>query len=59
VLENESIQPTDLWNMDETGFRIVVGKDQFIITKRRQQHYLGVPENRESAIDIEAISVGR
>jgi hypothetical protein len=40
----EGIQPTDLWNMDETGFRIRVGKDQFIITKRRWQHYLGVPE---------------
>jgi hypothetical protein len=56
VLDNEGIQPTNLWNMDETGFRIGVGKNQFIITKRRRQHYLGVSENRESATAIEAIS---
>jgi hypothetical protein len=56
VLDNEGIQPTDLWNMDETGFRIGVGKNQFVITKRRRQHYLGVPENLESATAIEAIS---
>ena len=55
ALKAEGIQPTDIWNMDETGFRIGVGKDQLIITKRQRQHYLGIRENRESATSIEAV----
>lgn len=42
--------------MDETGFRIGVGKDQLVITKRKGAHYFGLPENRESAAAIEGIS---
>lgn len=42
--------------MDETGFRIGIGKDQMIVTKRKRAHYFGIPENRESATAIEAIS---
>ncbi|KJZ68840.1 hypothetical protein HIM_11770 [Hirsutella minnesotensis 3608] len=56
ILEQEGIQPDDIWNMDETGFRVGVGKDQLIITKRKRSHYFGIPENRESATLIEAIS---
>jgi hypothetical protein len=59
VLQNEGISPDDIWNMDETGFRIGVGKNQMIVTKHRRVHYFGIPENRESATAIEAISVGR
>ena len=44
--------------MDETGFRIRVSKNQFIVTKRKRAHYFGIPENRESTIAIEAISTG-
>jgi hypothetical protein len=58
ILEKEGIVPEDIWNMDETGFRIGVGKDQMIVTKRDRAHYLGIPENRESATAIEAISAG-
>lgn len=42
--------------MDETGFRIGIGKDQVVVTKRKRAHYFGIPENRESATCIEAIS---
>ena len=42
--------------MDETGFRIGIGRDQLVITKQQRQLYLGVPSNRESATAIEAIS---
>ena len=42
--------------MDETGFRIGVGKDQLVVTKRKRQQYLGSVENRESATVIECIS---
>lgn len=42
--------------MDETGFRIGMGKDQLVVTKRKRTHYFAIPENRESATCIEAIS---
>ena len=44
--------------MDETGFRIGIGKDQLIVTKRKRAHCFGIPENRESATAIEVISAG-
>ena len=44
--------------MDETGFRIGIGKDQLIVTKRNRTHLFSMPENRESATAIEAISAG-
>ncbi|KJZ68083.1 hypothetical protein HIM_12526 [Hirsutella minnesotensis 3608] len=56
VVQENGIPPEDIWNMDETGFRIGVGKDQLIVTKRARAHYFGIPENRESATAIEAIS---
>ncbi|KXX73119.1 Jerky protein [Madurella mycetomatis] len=56
VIMEEGIVAEDIWNMDETGFRIGIGKDQLVVTKRRRTHYLGIPENRESATAIEAIS---
>ncbi|KJZ68245.1 hypothetical protein HIM_12364 [Hirsutella minnesotensis 3608] len=52
------IVPEDIWNMDETGFRIGVGKDQLMVTKRKRSHYFSIPENRVSATLIEAISAG-
>lgn len=42
--------------MDETGFRIGVGKDLICITKQSRAHLFNMPVNRESAISIEAIS---
>ena len=50
IIQEHGIVPEDIWNMDETGFRIGVGKDQFIVTKRKRAHYFALPENRESAI---------
>lgn len=31
VLQDEGIVPEDIWNMDETGFRIGVGNNQAIV----------------------------
>lgn len=42
--------------MDETGFRIGVGKGQLIIARQNGAHYFGIPENRESATVVETIS---
>jgi hypothetical protein len=58
VIPREGISPQSIWNMDETDFRIGVGKDQLIVTKRKKTHYLSLPESRESATAIEAISAG-
>jgi len=58
TITEEGIAPESIWNMDETGFQIGVGKDHFIVTKRQRAHYFGIPENRESATAIEAISAG-
>ena len=58
TIEDEGIIPEDIWNMDETGFRIGIGKDQLIVTKRKRAHLFSMPENRESATAIEAISAG-
>ncbi|KID81924.1 transposase [Metarhizium guizhouense ARSEF 977] len=58
ILTEEGIPPEDIWNMDETGFSIGIGKDQLIVTKRKRAHYFGLPENRESATAIESISTG-
>lgn len=58
VLLDEGIPPESIWNMDETGFRIGIGKDQLIVTKRKKAHYFGIPENRESATAIECVSAG-
>ena len=43
--------------MDETGFRIGVGKNQLVITKRKRAHYFSGPENQELYTGIEAVSV--
>ena len=56
ICTEEGVHPEDIWNMDETGFQIGVGKDQLVVTKRKRARYLGVPTNRESATAIEAIS---
>lgn len=58
ALDCYGIQPEDIWNMDETGFRIGAGKNALIVTKRKRAHYFSLPTNRESATAIEAISAG-
>jgi len=52
------IDSDDIWNFDETGFRIGTGRGQLVITKQQRQLYLGHPTNRESATAIEAVSAG-
>ena len=56
ILIKEGITPNDLYNMDETGFQIGIGKDQLVITKRKSASYFSTPMNRESATVIECIN---
>ena len=57
VKEENGILDADIWNFDETGFRIGVGRAQWIITKEEHRRlYAADPGNRESVTAVEAIS---
>ena len=59
ICKEHGIQPNDIWNMDETGFRIGVAKQQTVLTELPGR-YTALPSsnNRESLTIIEAISAG-
>ena len=57
--ERYSIQDEDIWNFDETGFQIGVGKSQWIVTTSiSKRQYLPSDNNREYVTSIEAVSAG-
>jgi hypothetical protein len=57
MIQERGILPEDLYNFDETGFRIGVGTDQWIVTREpRRKIVSGSVTNREYATVVEAIS---
>lgn len=51
------IDPDDIWNMDEVGYRIGVGQDRSVVTTQSHHlHYLPSDTNRESCTGVEAIN---
>ena len=53
----KSIVPEDCYNMDETGFRIGIGKDQWAITKDlKRPMYLLSASNRDLITAVECIN---
>ena len=57
VCDTHGIQATDIYNFDETGFRIGIGKDQWIITlDPDRQCYLASSSNRQLVTSCEVIS---
>jgi len=57
VCDKYGIQARDQYNFDETGFRIGIGRDQWIITRDpTRQAYLGSSRNRELVTVCETIS---
>ena len=54
VITRNGIQREDIYNMDETGFQISMGK--LVITRSPRTRYQAVPTNRETATCIEAVS---
>ena len=51
------IVPEDTWNFDETGFRVGVGRNQWILTfYPKKKHYLPSPTCRDSLTAIEAVN---
>ncbi|KAJ5969218.1 hypothetical protein N7501_005466 [Penicillium viridicatum] len=57
VVTEHSICQQDIYNFDETGFQIGVGRDQFIITRHpKKKLFNGSVTNRESVTVLEAVS---
>ena len=57
IVEEKGIQRADIYNFDETGFRIGIGRDQWVVTREAKRPLtLGSSSNRESVTVIEAIS---
>ena len=59
--EENGILPSNVWNMDETGFQIAQGSNQTVVVPaddhlNGHQPRLAIPENRELVTVIEAIS---
>ncbi len=47
LIQLHGITATDTWNFDETGFRIGIGKDQWMVTfEPRRRIYLPTPDDR-------------
>jgi Beta-lactamase/Tc5 transposase DNA-binding domain len=61
AVQEYGIADNDIYNFDETGFRIGIGRPHEVITRRRVRNlplYLQDPDNRESLTSIEYISAG-
>ena len=57
VIDEFAIGVDDIWNIDETGFRVGVGRNQWIVTHNSARRlYLPSPQNRESLTVVEGIS---
>ena len=57
AIEENGIQPADTWNMDETGFRIGIGKSRIVLTfDKKKKNYIADPDNREYCTAVESVS---
>ena len=57
MMNKYGIQPEDIWNMDETGFRIGQGKSENVITKSKEFNaFLPSSSSRISVTAVECIS---
>jgi hypothetical protein len=57
TINQYGIASEDIYNFDETGFQIGIGRDQWIITREPRRKILsGTTTNRESITVIEAVS---
>ena len=57
IIAEKGILPQDIYNFDETGFQIGVGKDQWIITREpKKKIFSGTDTNRESVTVVESVN---
>jgi Tc5 transposase DNA-binding domain len=58
--EQYAVQKEDIWNFNETDFRVNVGKSQWIVTaSRAKRQYLSSDNCRKYVTAVEAISTGK
>lgn len=52
------VPPTDIWNMDESGFQVGSGGSRKVVTSKvdKPRHYIASQGSRESVTVVEAIS---
>ena len=59
AIENKGITDVDVWNVDETGFRIGCGRAQMVITMDPKKPLrMTDPDNRDYITTVECISSG-
>lgn len=57
LIKLHGITAADTWNFDETGFRIGIGKDQWVVTfEPRRRVYLATPDDRTSLTMTECVN---
>ena len=57
AVDRYGIQQADMWNMDETGFRIGVGRTRLVISfDKKKRNYIADPDNRDYCTTVESIS---
>lgn len=57
ICNKYGIQPSDRWNFDETGFRVGMGRNDWIVTMDPERRaYSKNPENRQSLSVVECIN---
>jgi hypothetical protein len=57
TINEYGIAEEDIWNFDETGFNIGIGRDQWIVTREvKKQAWIGMNTNREYATVVETIN---
>ncbi|KAE8183083.1 hypothetical protein CF328_g8303 [Tilletia controversa] len=57
VIDDNGITPSDVWNMDEVGFRIEIGGQQWIVTLcPSREARIAINTSRESVTCVEAVS---
>jgi hypothetical protein len=57
LIELHGITAADTWNFDETGFRIGIGKDQWVITfEPHRRVYLATPDDRTTLTMTECVN---
>lgn len=54
--ENNRIQDADVWNMDETGFRIGIGRGDKVLALKQGKVFVPSETNRDYTTAVEAVS---
>jgi len=61
LVEENGLEPGDIWNMDETGFRVgCISQSSLVVTRKEvKKAYLASPKDRTLITSIECVSRDR